>query len=77
MYACKECGASAKVEKGVIVRSCSHTCGVTMDMGAACAGKGGMREVTKEERALAFFTRVGNAFMQLMMRKKHVPKKDA
>lgn len=41
---CKECGAPAKVEDGVVVRTCAHDkVPVVADMKATARGAGGMR----------------------------------
>lgn len=74
MYRCKECGAQASVDGGVITRTCAHTCGVTMDMGAACAGKSSCGERVAQPKDLAFFERVGAAFIRMVQGAKQAPK---
>jgi hypothetical protein len=35
MYSCKQCGQSAEVVDGKLLKSCTCQCGVLMDMGTA------------------------------------------
>lgn len=41
-YSCKECGAAAIIEDGVVVRACEHTGTVVAEMEATVTADGGV-----------------------------------
>jgi hypothetical protein len=52
MYACKECGAAARVEAGAVVRSCAHTGTVVANISAHARGRSSAGQKTLRQKAL-------------------------
>lgn len=64
MYKCKSCGADARLEHGVVVKSCLCNCAVIADLSGTVVSHGGVSDSDGIGKILDAFAAIGRGILE-------------